>query len=185
MDATPSEIAKKQRVRFLDFQRSWFRKFEQILDMAKDGPMWLSETRIWQIVFAKLIEDHLKKYRLDAFCIMSNHVHVVFRPNISEENLLEDESSKRPKFISDEETLAKIMQSLKGSTARKANLALNRTGSFWEKESYDHFIRNDEEFDRIIKYVLKNPVKAKLVNRWQDWPGTFLAERLCEKSDIL
>ena len=116
---------------------------------------------------------------------MSNHVHVVFKPNISEKNLREDKTSKHPKFVSDEETLAKIMQSLKGGTARKANLALNRSGSFWETESYDHFIRTDEEFYRIIKYVLKNPVKAKIVNRWQDWKGAFLAERLQEMFDKL
>ena len=83
--------------------------------------------------------------------------------------------------MSEEQTLPKIMQSLKCSTARQANLILKRTGSFWETESYDHYIRDETEFYRIIKYTLNNPVKAGLVNHWQDWKRTFLAERLREK----
>ena len=112
---------------------------------------------------------------------MSNHVHVVFKPNISEANLREEKIGKRPKFVSEEATLAEIMQSLKGSTARQANLALKRSGSFWEKESYDHFVRDDAEFYRVVKYTLNNPVKAKLVNHWKDWAGNYLAERLADK----
>ncbi len=177
----PSESAEKQQERLVEFHRSWFRKFEDILHDAKDGPMWLGESEIRQIVADKLLEDDGKKYRLDAFSIMSNHVHVVFKPNISETNLIEDKSSKRPKFVSEEATLAEIMQSLKGVTARKANIALKRSGSFWEKESYDHYIRDDAEFYRIVKYTLNNPVKAKLVNHWKDWEGNYLAERLSDK----
>lgn len=184
-DIEPSKIIETQRESLLQFRRTWFKKYEDILDMAKDGPMWLGENEVRQIVAEKLHEDDGKKYRLDAFCIMSNHVHVVFKPKLSETNLNEDKTSKCPKFISDEETLPQIMHSLKGSTSRQANLFLNRTGSFWETESYDHYIRDDAEFYRIIKYTLNNPVKAKLVNHWQEWSGTYLAERLKIKSDTL
>ena len=177
----PSEIAEKQNERLLDFQRYWFRKFEDVLHEANDGRMWLGESAVRQIVADKLLEDDSKKYRLDAFSIMSNHVHVVFKPNISEANLTEIKVLNRPKFVSEEATLAEIMQSIKGVTARKANLYLERSGSFWEKESYDHYIRDDAEFYRIVKYTLNNPVKAKIVNHWKDWKGNFLAERLSDK----
>ena len=66
-------------------------------------------------------------------------------------------------------TLAVIMKSLKGYTAHEANRILNRRGTFWEAESYDHFVRNDAEYDRIVRYVLNNPVKAGLVKNWRDW----------------
>lgn len=177
----PSELAAKQQERLLEFRRTWFRKFEDLLDRAKHGAMWLGQTEIRRIVADKLLADDGEKYRLDAFSIMSNHVHVVFKPNISATNIVEDKSGKRPKFVSNQATLAEIMKSLKGVTARKANLYLNRTGSFWEKESYDHFIRNDEEFDRIVRYTLNNPVKANLVRYWKDWTGNYLAERLTSK----
>lgn len=68
------------------------------------------------------------------------------------------------------------MQSLKGYTAHEANKILNRTGQFWEEESYDHEVRNDEELDRIVKYVLNNPVKAGLVKDWREWQWSWLRE---------
>ncbi len=169
-----------QRERLFEFQRNWFRKFEEVLHAAKCGPLWLGENDVRDIVADKLQDDDGKKYRLDAFSIMSNHVHVVFRPNLSEASIKEDKTAGKPVFNSEEAVLAEIMQSLKGVTARKANIALGRTGSFWEKESYDHFIRDDAEFYRIVKYTLNNPVKAKLVSHWQEWKGNYLAKKLSD-----
>jgi putative transposase len=52
---------------------------------------------------------------------------------------------------------------------------LDRQGQhFWQKDSYDHFVRNDEELAGIIKYVTNNPVKANLVTEWEDWQFTYL-----------
>jgi len=61
------------------------------------------------------------------------------------------------------------MQSIKRHTARQANLYLKRQGTFWQAESYDHVIRDEAEWQRIIHYVLYNPVKAGLVAEWQAW----------------
>ena len=80
----------KQYQSLLDFERTWFKRFEEILDAGKDSPLWLGITEIRQIVADKMLEDEAKKYRLDAYCIMPNHVHVVFKPNISQANLHED-----------------------------------------------------------------------------------------------
>jgi hypothetical protein len=55
------------------------------------------------------------------------------------------------------------LKSLKGVTAREANKILGRTGEpFWQHESYDHWVRNAEEFERIRLYIENNPVKAGL-----------------------
>ena len=72
------------------------------------------------------------------------------------------------------------MQGIKGGTAREANILLGRTGQLWERESYDHLIRDQSEFFRTIKYTINNPVKAGLVRSWQDWPGNYLRENLLE-----
>ena len=78
---------------------------------------------------------------------MPNHVHLLILPRI---------------------TVAKIMRWRKGSTARRANQLLERTGlPFWQDESYDHWVRSRQEFSRIIAYIEENPVSAGLVN----WPG--------------
>ena len=118
-----------------------------------------------------------KVYTLIAFCIMSNHVHVVFTPLLNAHSLKEIPASNPLRYESDKPTLGAIMQSLKGYTAREANKILNRTGQFWEIESYDHQIRHAEELARIVKYVLNNPVKAGLVKNWHDWKWNWLAEK--------
>ena len=73
------------------------------------------------------------------------------------------------RYHSDLHNLPKIMQSLKRHTARQANLILGRKGSFWQDESYDHVIRNNEEYIRTVNYVLENPVKGGLVSKWEEW----------------
>ena len=79
---------------------------------------------------------------------MPNHVHVLLDPAIS---------------------LERITNSLKGVTAREANRILGRTGEhFWQDESFDHWIRNGAEFDRVRLYIERNPVTAGLVKNPED-----------------
>jgi len=81
---------------------------------------------------------------------MANHVHVLLCPKINPSRLL---------------------QSLKGSTAREANRTLSRTGEpFWQAESYDHWVRHEREHLRISASIENNPVKAGLVGRAEDYP---------------
>ncbi len=65
------------------------------------------------------------------------------------------------------------MQSFKGYTAHKANRLLCRKEAFWQHESYDHWVRDENELARIVKYIINNPVKAGLVEHWEDWPWTY------------
>jgi putative DNA methylase len=61
------------------------------------------------------------------------------------------------------------MHSLKSYTAHEANRLLSRTGSFWQDESYDHWVRDEDELGRIIDYIALNPVSAKLVAKPYEW----------------
>jgi len=92
---------------------------------------------------------------LICYTIMSNHVHTVFE------------------LIKNNKGLDKIMKSIKGITARESNKILNRSGKFWQDESYDRLIRNEKEFYRVINYVLMNPVKAGLIENWRDWKYSY------------
>jgi len=81
---------------------------------------------------------------------MANHVHLLIRPVIAPHRLL---------------------KSLKGATAREANRLLGRTGQpFWQKESYDHWVRNEIELGRIRRYIENNPVKAGIVRDAREYP---------------
>ena len=155
-------------------ERQYFDKWDAYLDKSEFGPHWLSQPEIADIVKEALHYRDGKVFDLHAFCIMSNHVHVVFKPLSKAEwlrSIPEDgHSAPRSEYHS---KLSKIMQSLKRQTARQANLILGRKGAFWQDESYDHVIRANEEYIRIINYVLENPVKAGLVSKWEEWLWTY------------
>ena len=70
-------------------------------------------------------------------------------------------------------SLSAIMQAIKGRSAYQVNPLLNRRGTFWQHENYDHVVRDEAKWRRIIMYVLNNPVKAGLVQQWQDWPWSY------------
>jgi putative transposase len=148
-------------------ERHYFDKWDGLLDKAEFGPRWLSQPEIAEIVKEALHYRDGRAYDLYAFCIMSNHVHTVFAP-------LERKSDCQSDLqISSCPPLNKIMQSLKRQTARKSNIVLGREGTFWQDESYDHVIRDNGEFERIVNYVLENPVKVGLASKWENWPWTF------------
>ncbi len=94
---------------------------------------------------------------------MPNHVHTVCRVNGPG-----DDRQPAP--------LHKIMQSLKRHTARQANRVLGRQGAFWQEESYDHPVRDEGELDRVVAYVLGNPVRAGLAEKWDEWPWSYCCE---------
>ena len=187
----PEAVASEK----LKFQRRWFKKFETALDGATAGPLWLREERVAAIVAEALHHRDGSVYRLDAFCIMPNHVHAVFAPFLTEalaQTLAERAIQQRraalnqllPANTNDETcafVLSSIMESLKGWTARRCNAALGRQEQFWQHESYDHVIRHQADWARVVNYVLNNPVKAGLVAAWQDWPWSY--RRLAANED--
>lgn len=66
-----------------------------------------------------------------------------------------------------------MLHSLKRYTAMECNKVLQREGAFWQSESYDRIIRNEQELDRTITYVMNNPVKAGLVKKMKDWEYSY------------
>jgi REP element-mobilizing transposase RayT len=126
--------------------------FDRALDTAVSGPAWLREPAVAQCVVDALRfgERHLRLYTLVAFCVMPNHIHTVVEPHLP---------------------IPKITKSIKGFTARTANQILGRTGErFWQDESHDHWIRNSDERNRIIRYTERNPVTAGLIQTAEQWP---------------
>ena len=72
-----------------------------------------------------------------------------------------------------ETSLTQIMHNLERNSAKHANKVLGRTGAFWQHESYDHFVRNAKELERIIKYMLYNPGKANLIDDSKNWKRIY------------
>jgi REP element-mobilizing transposase RayT len=128
------------------------------LDAAADGPLYLRQERIAETVIASLRRGvELGHYRLGAWVLMANHVHAHLLPLVPPPRLL---------------------QSLKGATAREANRILGRSGeTFWQAESYDHWVRDEREMERIAAYIESNPVQAGLAARPEDYVWSSARER--------
>jgi putative transposase len=120
------------------------------------GTLWLSDTRVArQVVEAIRTGESRKLYELHAWVVMPNHVHMLILPEVP---------------------LPKITHWIKGRTAREANLLLGRTGEpFWQHESYDHWVRHEREFLRIVAYIEANPVSAGLASTPEEWPWSSAA----------
>ncbi len=154
-----------------EIERRWFYAYDSCLDRAETGPRWTGDSRIAELIAASIKYRNGKVYQLDAFCIMPNHVHLVCEPLPDKMN----KDKQNGQIGNLPYSLANIMHSLKRYTATQANIILGRTGEqFWQHENYDHAIRDETEFGRIIQYVLNNPVKAGLVDSWEKWAWSYI-----------
>lgn len=155
--------AKDERTRdrfIFKLQSRYFGRFEDYANRVSVGPHWLSDERIAAIIAEALHFRDGKIYDLICYTIMPNHVHLVF-------------SCQRHDI-----SLDRIMQSLKRHTAREANKILGREGAFWQHESYDHVVRDEAELERILQYVLLNPVKSGLCQSWKQWKWSYVKPKL-------
>ena len=164
------ERSKMSRERFdpSAIHRWCFERFDEFLEKYSEGPTYLSRNDVAQIVADSIRFWNNKRYTLVGYCIMPNHVHLVIDIGGYTNNVYKNKTSY---------PLSRIMETLKGYTAKSANAVLLRTGHFWQKESYDHVVRDGNELNRIIRYVMDNPVKAGLVNSPQDWKWTYVNEK--------
>ena len=142
-------------------EQKYFRLYDEWLDRCEIGPQWLREHRIAQIVMKEIHELSGSHYKLIAYCIMPNHVHLLIESIVGNQRKHQGKSAQYP--------VTDSLRLLKGRTARFCNLQLTRFGKFWQHESYDHVIRSDEELSGTVLYILNNPVKAGLVKNWRDW----------------
>jgi REP element-mobilizing transposase RayT len=138
-----------------------FAAVDRVLDQATAGSPHLSRPEIAAIVEKAILQRQEQDYRLHAWVIMPNHVHLLITPW---------------------RHISGILQSLKGQTGRACNRALGLTGKpFWQDESYDRLVRDPADFDRMARYIETNPVRAGLVRtpeeyRWSSFGGGRLPD---------
>jgi REP element-mobilizing transposase RayT len=111
------------------------------------GECHMRDSRIAKIVADAIQHFQGTRYNLLGWCVMPNHVHVVFAPL-------------------GENKLDTILHSWKSFSALMANRLLRRRGIFWQREYFDHLVRNERSLLKILHYVKENPMRAGLPN----WP---------------
>ncbi|PZM86161.1 MAG: transposase [Candidatus Melainabacteria bacterium] len=129
-------------LRRLEQQTKRCTKIEDLLDRGL-GSCALSDPSIAQITEQAMGFFDEQRYKLHAWVIMPNHVHVLLTPK-------------------KEHSIASIVHSWKSFTSNRANKILGRSGAFWQREYFDRKIRNDKHFEDALNYIHNNPVKAGL-----------------------
>ncbi len=153
-DSFPAELREAwEKLLAIEDDRERRTQIEAWLDLGH-GACHLKDERVARIVADALRHFDGSRYRLLAWTIMPNHVHVLF------------ETGDTP--------MAEIVRSWKQFTARKANMLLGRTGPFWQADYWDTYMRDPEHEERTARYIRHNPVKAGLVVDWKAWPWTYV-----------
>ena len=132
----------------IEDERERITKLESYLD-AGHGECHLRRPEIAGLVQENLLHFDGARYRLLAWVVMPNHVHVLI------------ETLQTP--------LAEILHGWKSFTAKAANRLLGRQGEFWQTEYFDRFIRDEEHLGKAVRYIEMNPVKAGLVKSPEEW----------------
>jgi REP element-mobilizing transposase RayT len=147
-DSLPGEVLRRlMQVEIDDVSRH--KQIEQFLD-AGHGAYWLKQLGAADIVENALLHGDGARYRLLAWCVMPNHIHVLIETN-----------SAYP--------VPKTAQGWKSYTAKLINQHLGRSGPVWMRDYFDRYIRDDHHLTAVIAYIHSNPVKAGLVLHDQDW----------------
>ena len=116
---------------------------DRLLDEAGCGPTYLQMAPVAKAVQRCIrLGQEMDRFHVHAWVIMPNHVHLLMTP-FSE--------------------MSQLPGSLKPANARAANVIVRRTGQpFWQDESYDRLVRDEQEFRRVHRYIENNPVLAGL-----------------------
>ena len=149
-DSVPQTLLRRWRAELRGEERAALLR-ERIArcEDASHGACHLRRPAIARLVQEALL--HFDGYRLLAWCVMPNHVHV----------LIEQVPGRR---------LADIVRSWRSFTAKRANRMLGRKGAFWARDYFDRYIRGESHFEAARRYIHENPVMAGLCGDAEDWP---------------
>lgn len=114
------------------YNRLFPRRFLRWLDDGH-GKCVLRDVRLRRVVEEALQHFDGRRYELDEYAILPNHVHIVVKPT--------------------SHGLSSILGSWKSYTAREINRRLGTSGRFWQKESFDHIVRSRDELERVRRYI--------------------------------
>jgi putative transposase len=137
-------------------------KLEAYLDRCR-GECHLRRTDAAQIVETALRFFHGERYELQAWCVMPNHVHVLFKVQSA--------------------PMSWILESWKKHTAQKLNRLLGRRGNLWQLDYWDTYMRDAEHKRKTVRYIESNPTKAQLVLNPKEWPWS--SARFRDASGVL
>jgi type I restriction enzyme R subunit/putative DNA methylase len=127
-----------------------------------------------QPAMARVVEEGFlradgMRYRLLAWCVMPNHVHVLIQQwNIPLANIVQSWKAYSGRWASAH--AADLPQEERSARSAKTPSKTFRAFRFWQPGYWDRFMRDERHFNATIEYIHRNPVKAGLCTRPEDWP---------------
>ena len=148
-DALPRDVLDRIVAETGDNDSERLRRIEKYLDSGH-GDCLLRQPDIATIIEDALLFFDGRRYALLAWVIMPNHVHCLIETRVGH-------------------PLDQVVQAWKSFSAKASNQRLNRSGSFWQRDYFDRYIRDDEHLAAVQRYIENNPVKAGLCDKAEDW----------------
>ena len=135
-------------------QKELFKWYSEPVDRYLDaghGECFCKDPKIASLVANAVQFFNAQRYLLHAWTVMPNHVHAVLKPIPPH-------------------TLSKILHSWKSFTAHQmADLLKGKRPPFWQNESYNHLIRDNDDLRHYCHYTIMNPVSARFCVAPEDW----------------
>jgi putative transposase len=132
------------------------RKLEAWLDHGH-GECWHRRRDVAEIVEKILLAADGRDYRMQAWVVRPNHIHLVVDVW--------------------DVPLVKLINGWKGKSSCEANKLLGRSGAFWQEDYYDTLIRDEAHLKRAVRYTEQNPVKAFLAEAARNWQWSSARHR--------
>jgi putative transposase len=98
------------------------------------------------------------KWLLFAYCLMPDHLHLLVTPEGGAD-------------------LSIVLGQYESFVTRSA-WGHGIVGTLWHRSFYDHILRKQEAATDVVAYILNNPVRAGLVEQWEDWPWCGMPDAL-------
>jgi REP element-mobilizing transposase RayT len=141
--------------------------WEPIFGKVEDGKMKMNEFGQSAEFVWDEIPQHFPNVEIDAFVIMPNHVHGVIvikeNGNIVKPTRAQHAAPLRNKNGSKSGSLGVIVRSFKSAVTREINLQRGTPGvTVWQRNYYEHVIRDERDLERIREYIENNPLRWAL-----------------------
>ncbi|MBV9010133.1 MAG: transposase, partial [Verrucomicrobia bacterium] len=161
---TSAEIRYSKR-RLPHFERPWA-KYAVTFTTRERKALTPAERDV--VLECVLFPHEHNQIELYAACVLPDHVHLLFEPQLKETNAA-GETVFWP--------VSELLQKIKSVSAHRINQLRKASGSVWEKESFDRVIRSERDLQEKFQYVCRNPWKSGVVAPGEDYRWLWTPDR--------
>jgi len=164
--------AKYYKRRLPHFERPWAK---YMVSFSTRERRQLSPPARDAVLKSLLFGHEQRRYQMYAACVMPDHVHFLFEPQIKEQ----DKDGKSVFW-----PLAELLHSIKSFTAHEINKLEKTTGQVWENESFDRMIRGDADLEEKFHYICRNPWDSGVVPITEDYPWLWTPDAVSGSATV-